>query len=148
MTARDGLPGGVPTGSGDAGDERAATERELRHAIERYRLIGLASNEALWEFDPVTYRVAWNDGLSRVFGHPPDEIGTGIGWWARCVHPDDRPRVAASFDAFMAGSADFWSEEYRFRRGDGSYASVLDRGYALRENGELVRPTRRSRCVP
>jgi signal transduction histidine kinase/ActR/RegA family two-component response regulator len=32
-----------------------------------------------------------------------------------------------------------WSEEYRFRRSDGSYATVLDRGYLLRDGGRAVR---------
>ena len=35
-----------------------------------------------------------------------------------------------------------WSDEYRFRRSDGSDASVVDRGYLLYEGGKAVRLVR------
>ncbi len=38
-----------------------------------------------------------------------------------------------SIHAVIDGSGTDWSDEYRFRRADGRYADVLDRGYVLRD---------------
>jgi signal transduction histidine kinase/CheY-like chemotaxis protein len=48
--------------------------------------------------------------------------------------------VAASLAAALDAGASSWREEYRFRRGDGTYALVLDRGRFLRDaSGAAVR---------
>lgn len=42
--------------------------------------------------------------------------------------------------ATLGGGGESWQEEYRFRRADGSYASVFDRGRVVRDaGGEPVR---------
>jgi PAS domain S-box-containing protein len=57
------------------------------------------------------------------------------------VHPEDRERVHDEFFAVVDNpETDYWSDEYRFLKTDGSYAAVLDRGYVLRdENGRAYR---------
>jgi len=40
--------------------------------------------------------------------------------------------VLSGLAAVLAGGDESWEEEYRFRRADGSYASVLDRGRVVR----------------
>jgi signal transduction histidine kinase len=37
--------------------------------------------------------------------------------------------------AVLAGNGELWSAEYRFRRGDGSYATVYDRAFVVRDPG-------------
>lgn len=42
--------------------------------------------------------------------------------------------------AVIDGTAENWSETYRFRRADGTYADALDRGHVIRdETGRAVR---------
>jgi signal transduction histidine kinase len=48
-------------------------------------------------------------------------------WKQAQVHPEDRERVDASLRTALEQRAVSWSAEYRFRRGDGTYAQVLDR---------------------
>jgi PAS domain S-box-containing protein len=56
------------------------------------------------------------------------------------VHPDDKDRVVGGIHKIIDRGGKNWSGEYRFRRKDGSYAIVFDRGYALHdENGQPYR---------
>lgn len=56
------------------------------------------------------------------------------------MHPDDRNRVLRSLEALYEGTGEVWEEAYRFRKADGTYAEVEDRGYVVRDgSGKPVR---------
>ena len=62
-------------------------------------------------------------------------------WWAERIHPDEKlePGARASTRRSRA-TRRRWSGTYRFRRDDGSYADVLDRGFIIRDaEGRAVR---------
>jgi PAS domain S-box-containing protein len=46
-------------------------------------------------------------------------------------HPDDKERVVKSVRSALEQKVDYWTEEYRYRRADGSVAHVIDRGYFI-----------------
>lgn len=120
--------------------QRMATERALREAEERYRLVAMVSSDAIWDWDLATGRISWNEALQRVYGHAPAKWATTGKWWLARVHEDDRPRVDAGIRGILAGREDTWSDEYRFLRGDGAYAFVHDRAIAVRDaGGDVVR---------
>ncbi|MBV9772550.1 MAG: PAS domain-containing protein [Gemmatimonadetes bacterium] len=112
--------------------ERRRAEAELRDTLERYRMLGRATHDTIWEWDLVTGEGSWNEGIHTMFGYPPGEAQPTHAWWAERLHPDDREAATAATRAAVEGGADSWSGEYRFRRADGSYATVLDRAYILR----------------
>lgn len=117
-----------------------ARERAVRDSEERYRLINLATNDAVWDWDLRRDTLWWNDGAQRLFGYGAGEIGRDLAWWVDRVHPDDRARVHDSLRGTAATGASSWQEEYRFRRKDGSYADIQDRGHVMRdESGAAVR---------
>ncbi|WP_207461120.1 PAS domain S-box protein [Azospirillum sp. SYSU D00513] len=119
---------------------RLATERALRETEERYRLAARATNDAIWDWDLATDHIQWNEAVRTLFGYAPDEVGPAGAWWKETIHPDDRGRVVAGIHAVIDGAADLWTAEYRFRRADGSYADVYDRGTVLRDAcGQAVR---------
>jgi hypothetical protein len=43
--------------------------------------------------------------------------------------------VQTSIDTVLKGGGEMWSEEYRFRRSDGAYSTVVDRAYVVRRAG-------------
>ena len=56
------------------------------------------------------------------------------------MFPDDRERIMASIGSVFGEKQQFWSDEYRFRRHDGSYAYVIDRGYIMYDvTGKAIR---------
>ena len=112
--------------------ERRRAEAALRESEARNQLIARATNDVIWDWDLTVGRLAWNDAVHATFRYPPGAVATDIRWWYDRLHPEDRDRVVTRVHALVAGTETGWTDEYRFRRGDGSYATVLDRGYVLR----------------
>jgi PAS domain S-box-containing protein len=121
------------------GISRKRAEEALRKSEERYRLVAQATNEAIWDVDLSADRQKWNGTFEAMFGYPQREE-TNEAWWTERIHPEDRERVLASVDAAFQDDKDTWREEYRFRRADGAYLTVVDRAYVAR--GAAGEPTR------
>ncbi|HWC73953.1 MAG TPA: PAS domain-containing protein [Gemmatimonadales bacterium] len=110
-----------------------STEQALRQSEERLRLVSLATNDAVWDWDLLTNAVWWGQAFETVFWYEPGELEACHETWSNLIHPDDRERVLASVRAAIDGGQTSWSGEYRFRRRDGSYAEVFDRGYVIHD---------------
>jgi PAS domain S-box-containing protein len=123
----------------DVTADRMARTR-LAEAEERFRLAIKATNDAIWDWDLKSDHVLWNEALQTAFGHAEQDVEPTGGWWIAQIHPEDRVRVDHSIHALIEGTGTDWTDEYRFRRGDGSYADVRDRGYIIRDDaGRAVR---------
>jgi PAS domain S-box-containing protein len=123
----------------DVTAERAA-QGALAATEERLRLATRATNDAIWDWDLVTDHVLWNEALEDAYGWAPETVEPTGGWWLERVHPEDRARVEADIRGVIDRGGDDWRHEYRFRRADGSYAEVFDRGSMVRgPRGEPLR---------
>ena len=123
----------------DVTAERAA-QGALAATEERLRLATRATNDAIWDWDLVTDHVLWNEALEDAYGWAPDRVEPTGGWWLAQVHPEDRARVEADIRGVIGGTGQDWRHEYRFRRADGTYAEVFDRGSMVRgAQGEPLR---------
>ncbi|CAN7753561.1 PAS domain S-box protein [Rhizobium sp. LjRoot258] len=112
--------------------ERRRAEEALAESEERFRIIAMVTTDAVWDWDMASNTVRWNDNISSLFGHesvPPEQA---FAQWEANVHPDDRAEVVADIRAAIGGSDECWHMEYRFQRGDGSFAHVLDQGHIIR----------------
>lgn len=121
--------------------ERQRAETVLQINEERHKLASRATNDVIYDFDLLTDKIAWNDGIETLFGYSKDYPAEyDYQWWRQQIHPDDLPGIIESLMAALEKGGEFWSGEYRFRRADNSYAFVLDRGYIVfDENGKPVR---------
>jgi PAS domain S-box-containing protein len=120
--------------------ERIRVETALRESEERLRLVVRATNDVIWEWDVTTGALEWSEGAEQTFRYAPETMGRSIEWWSERIQPDERERVVTGLHDLVRGTGDFWSDEYRLMRGDGSYASVLDRGFVRRnERGEALK---------
>ena len=128
---------------GVAGIVRDATERRdledrLRREKETSDLVRLAANDLIWDWDIQSGRVTRSNGIAA-YGYTPDDIAENVRL-AALVHPDDEAAVRASIAAALESDQTIWSAAFRFRRKDGTYASVVDRGFIVRDAaGRAVR---------
>ncbi len=122
---------------------------ELRMALEaardseaRYRQALAITNDAVYDAELVgAPRMVWNEAMRTVFGHDvgPDGISPWD-WFNARLHPEDIARTDEIVSAALAGDADAWRMEYRFRKADGQYAVVVDRARIIRDaSGTAVR---------
>ena len=136
----------------DVTDQRKA-ERAIRSTDERFRFVAKATNDVIWDWDITTNALVWNDSVEHVFGHKQNKIFPEVQWWYDHIHPEDHNRVIAGIHGVLDHGGTNWSDSYRYRRADGTYANVMDRGYIARDEmgtatrmlGAMTDVTERSR---
>jgi PAS domain S-box-containing protein len=113
--------------------EQKLIQQKLRLSNERYELATKATtNEAIWDLDLTTHEITWSEVFTTLFGYSSLKADATLGFWEKQIHPEDRERVAESFGSFLKQvQTPNWYCEYRFKRIDGSYAFIIDRGYML-----------------
>ncbi|MBB5712646.1 PAS domain S-box-containing protein [Sphingomonas xinjiangensis] len=75
-----------------------------------------------------------------LFGYDEQQIEPTGTWWLENIHPEDRSAVDRAIHAVIESDGEHWAAEYRFRREDGKYADVFDRGHVFRDaQGKAVR---------
>lgn len=121
---------GYVTSVRDLSDRRRIQSLAMESS-ERLNLISRAGNEAIYDIDCETGHAWYSEGFDAVFDYQAEQIKPSVDWWLDCVHPDDRERLKQLDLDFRAGRRRSVMAEYRFRRADGSYAHVLDRGYVI-----------------
>ncbi|HMF73826.1 MAG TPA: PAS domain S-box protein, partial [Flavitalea sp.] len=111
---------------------------QFRQLNEMYRKVLDVTNDCLWEWNLETKEIFWIDGgHKRVFGYPIENSLIPQHYWESLIHPDDKKRVLDSVAAYINHpSTNFWEIEYRFKRANGEYAYVCDRGQMLAWGGE------------
>ncbi len=120
--------------------DRKKIEESLLRSEERFRLVSYATSDAVWDWNMVTDHMWWNESMRRLFGYAAENIQPDFDWWKERLHPKDKKKVVASIHAALEEDAPFWSKEFRFRRADGTYADVFDRGYLTRDDeGKPIR---------
>ena len=116
--------------------ERKRSEEALRLSQERFELVTRATSDAVWDWNLKTDEIWWNEGFQNLFGYSGEEIGSQRSSWTERLHPDDSERVTEDILRHIESGKTNWIEEYRFRRRDGSYASVVDRGYVVYDQAD------------
>jgi len=117
--------------------ERKRNEDELRLSQERFELVTRATSDAVWDWDLYSDEIWWNEGVCKLFGYTADEMGADKTRWRERLHPDDRERVIRDITQHIDTGKANWSDEYRFRKKDGSYSFVSDRGYVVYDETEM-----------
>lgn len=113
---------------------RKAEQELLRLSEERFKLVSRATADTIWDWNLVTGKVWWSEGLQRQFGHPRDEGSRELAAWTAWIHPDDLERIEKTLvKVFSDPEETQWQYEYRFMKADRSYAQVEDRGFVIRD---------------
>ncbi|GAA3929670.1 PAS domain-containing protein [Hymenobacter algoricola] len=116
-------------------------EEDLRVSNERFQYVLKATSDALYDWNIAADTLYWGEGYEDLFGHQLTQNPTPFSHWSDHVEPDEHHRVVDGLrHTAYETRGSFWQQEYRFRRADGSWAVVFDRGYILRDaQGRPVR---------
>ncbi|NQT74049.1 MAG: PAS domain S-box protein, partial [Chloroflexi bacterium] len=108
--------------------ERKQAEDALRESEMRFRITAEETGQLVYSFDPKTGKVKWAGAIEAVTGYTHEEYQLfDTDAWAEQIHPDDREMVLKNMENAMEHQTNF-EAEYRFRRKDGSYIFVEERG--------------------
>ena len=113
-------------------------QEKIIESNKRYALASKAAQDAIWDLDIKTNILKWNPSFSELFGHEIDLERDHLEDWARLVHPDDHDRVVLGLNRFIEAGKNKWEERYRFKKGNGQYAHVNDRGFIVRDHNGLA----------
>lgn len=102
---------------------------------ELYKLAVRATNDIVWDLDFQTSQLSWNEALYSNLGFSPETVEPTLQWWVNQIHPDDRDEVVDHFHAVVEAGDEIFTAEYRFRKADGTYAWIFDRGFIVRDSG-------------
>jgi PAS domain S-box-containing protein len=113
---------------------------DLQRLSERMNTAAAATAEVLWDIDLATGQMWWSEGMFSVFGYGPGQVGSDAAWYHEHIHPEDRTRVTESMQAAHEEGATLWQGEFRYRKADGNYVHVADRGSIRRDaSGRALR---------
>lgn len=111
--------------------ERKKAEDQILKTNERFNLIALATNDMVWDWNLITNDIWWNEQYHALFNHQRKNKINKIDHWYNGIHPEDKERVIKAIHHSINTRQTYWSDEYRFLKGDGTTVFVFDRGYII-----------------
>ncbi len=115
-------------------DRQQKHERLAKENLERFQLLAKATNDVIWDWNLKDDSIWWNEGFKVTFGYKQEDIEHDINSWYGRIHPDDAERVVLSIHHVIDNGGINWQDDYRFRKADGTYADIFDRGIIARDN--------------
>ncbi len=116
-------------------------ERDLLLSNEKYYLASLATQDLIYDWDLKEGTINRDaQALYRLYGYNPKKAHDEQ-FWKEKIHPEDRDRVYEHLRICLQDRKQtLCQQSYRFRRNDGSYAYVSEKGYILRDaDGVAIR---------
>jgi len=115
---------------------RKESEAALQESEARYRTILANIPEVVWRDDMLGKPSFVSDNIVEVWGFTAQEVLDGeLEIWARHVHPGDRERVLAAYEALFNDGTKY-DVEYRFQRRDGRWIWIHNRAEIAEVNGQ------------
>ncbi|MDP3392239.1 PAS domain S-box protein [Sediminibacterium sp.] len=123
-------------------NDRKRVEQEIISSNERFNLVSQANNDLIWEWDIVkgeTFRLG--SPFFNNLGYTGDSINQNKINWIALIHPEDIDKVEMKRNHIFENTKEtYWEDQYRFKKADGSYAYVYDRGFIVRHsNGKAIK---------
>jgi two-component system CheB/CheR fusion protein len=116
--------------------EQLEAEDKLIRSNERYIYASKAAFDAIWDWDLKQDEVYWSGGYETLFGHKLEDNKEYNGIWSNHIHPMDKERVMNRLNEAIENGGTNFEAEYRFRKADGNYAYVIDRGIIIRNESK------------
>jgi PAS domain S-box-containing protein len=112
-----------------------------REQQRRMDLVVQGARLGTWDWHVPSGAVIFNARWAEMLGYRLDEIDANFSSWDKLLHPEDRPRAAATLQEHLDGRTSEYRVEVRLRRKDGSWAWILSAG-AVTERATDGKPIR------
>ncbi len=113
-----------------------ADDLDLDQQRQRLELVVEGTRLGMWDWNPQTNDVIFNDLWAEMLGYDISEISQSLEEWQSRVHPDDLESCYADITAHMEGKTSFYENVHRMRHRDGSWVYILDRGKVVERDAE------------
>ncbi len=114
--------------------------KAIRLNNERFSYAVEATSDAIWDWDLENDQIYRSDNFQKLFGHPIDAYTTNNQFWLKNIHAEDVDRTSRKIYEFFKSDKTRWVQEFRFRKADGTYAFVVDKGIVIRDSqGKPIR---------
>lgn len=124
------------TASRELANRLAATEERWSFALQGAGL-------GVWDWNLDTGEVFWSKDWLGMLGYGEGELTPTPEVWRALLHPEDRDRVEAYAQAFMADSVGRYELEFRLRHRQGQWLDILSRATLARDaDGRVISPRR------
>ena len=121
--------------------ERQLTEVALRKSEERLKQALSAAQMGAWDWDMISDRLNWSEGVEALLGFVPGEFAGTYKAFLKCLHPEDRPIVTQALDYSLKTGTDY-EVETRIIWPDDTIHWVAGKGAVLRNpSGTAMRMT-------
>ncbi len=137
---KQGNPVRIVGTSLDVTDGKTADEA-LREGRQRLELALEGARIGFWDWDALRDEAVVNDRAANIVGYSLGEITPTSQLWESLIHPDDKPRVAEAYNAYLKGHTDYFEAEYRMLAKSGEWKWILSRGKIVERDQEM-RPLR------
>lgn len=124
---------------------RDVTQQHREHAAkeaseERYKLLTESTLDGIFDWNVVSNELYLSPRWKAQLGYSDSELDNSFDTWLERLHDDDRPRILARLEQFLAYPEALWDAEFRLRHKEGHYRWVQARASSvLNADGELVR---------
>jgi len=105
-------------------------QQEITEWRQRYDLIIASSGGMVYEYNILNGSILWSGSIEKVLGYRMKELRGDIQEWEDLIHPQDREEAVRKLEVAQKNLRPY-DVEYRFRRKDGSFAWMHDRGFFL-----------------
>lgn len=113
--------------------------RKIAIELEHFQLLTDAATDGFWEWDIATGRDLWSERSYRTLGYTDPATRRTRTAWLSLMHPADVERAQVAIGAHIRDGTPY-AEVLRFRRADGAWAWILERGVAIRDKeGQICR---------
>ncbi len=110
---------------------------DLTESEGRFRQVAALTSDAIWDWTVAENKIWWSDSFYTRFGYKIDDPKIhSASFWFDNIHPSDRQRIKDGVNRSIEGKED-WNSSYRFKKANGEYATILDRGIVMRDESGI-----------
>ncbi|MBU2549115.1 MAG: PAS domain S-box protein, partial [Proteobacteria bacterium] len=114
-------------------DEQRRTTDQLRQSERRFQLMARNMRDVFWINEPGSKQALYiSPAYEKVWKRPLDDVRENPRQWFEAVHPEDRPKIAATRRMHEKGRPT--SSQYRIFLPDGEMRWIEDRVYPVLDN--------------